>query len=291
MEEKDLKEFAFTKEQYDAFKDVDMKSLEELENFDFINGGELKVDNYHDMVSALKASKEQTDEKKEALQQLEADNIIKETSVKFLGEEFTQKYNLQKDNLWAFLRKYDANGELVKNMSEDDKNKIYDIAEFLFDDYQMNLNHLNFIFPLTFEEHKFLYDVLYKRLEYNQDEVFQMEELKEKFLDFYKTFRKESVTEMNMNCIININHLVILYHIFSKYKVKGVQSEFENFKGVLRKIGERTKLYNAYNTVVQRLSAQFMVWGGSLTVDESDLTTTEVSAEPVIIDEKTGEVK
>ena len=290
MEEKDLKEFAFTKEQYDAFKDVDMKSLEELENFDFINGGELKVDNYHDMVSALKASKEQTDEKKEALQQLEADNIIKETSVKFLGEEFTQKYNLQKDNLWAFLRKYDANGELVKNMSEDDKNKIYDIAEFLFDDYQMNLNHLNFIFPLTFEEHKLLYDVLYKKLEYNQDEVFQMEELKEKFLDFYKTFRKDSVTDLNMNCIININHLVILYHIFSKYKVKGVQAEFENFKGVLRKIGERTKLYNAYNTVVQRLSAQFMVWGGSLTVDESDLTT-ETSTEPVIIDEKTGEVK
>lgn len=291
-EEKDLTNFALTEEEYNKFKDIKIeKSLEELENFDFINGEELKVDDYYDMIEALKVSKNQTDEKKEALLQLEAENIIKETAVKFLGEEFTNKYNLQKDNLWAFLRKYDVNTDLVKAMTEKDKDKLYDIAEFLFNDYQMNLNHLNFIFPLSFEEHKFLYEVMVKKLEYNQDEVFQMEELKDKYLDFYKSFKKDGVNSIDMGTVINVNHLIILYHLFSKYKVKGVGPEFENFKGILRKIGERTKLYNAYNTVVQRLSQQFQVWGGSLTVDESAITGTVINPEPVIIDEKTGEVK
>ena len=291
--EENLTNFALTEEEFNKLKDANMKSLEELENFDFISGGEINVDDYHDMVEALKISKDQTDEKKEALKQLEAENIVKEFSVKFLGEEFTTKYNHQKDNLWAFLRKYDATGDLVKGMGEQDKDKIYDIAEYLFNDYQMNLNHLNFIFPLSYEEHKFLYDVMTKKLEYNQDEVFQMEDLKENYLDFYKTFKKEGVSENNLNTIININHLVILYHLFSKYKVKGVQSDFENFKGILRKIGERTKLYNAYNVMVQRLSSQFQVWGGSLTEDESALNGQVLppNTEPVIIDEKTGEVK
>jgi len=53
---KNLKDFALTKEEYDKFKDVDVKSLEELENFDFVNGGDLDVDEYHDMVEALKTS-------------------------------------------------------------------------------------------------------------------------------------------------------------------------------------------------------------------------------------------
>lgn len=293
MEEKDLKDFALTEEEYKKFKDIDLKSLEELENFDFTTGADINVDDYHDMVEALKVSKDQTSEKKEVLKQLESENIIKETSIKFLGEEFTAKYNHQKDNLWAFLRKYDAGTDLVTNMSEEEKDKIYDIAEFLFNDFQLVLSHLNFIFPLTSEEHKFLYDVLFKKLEYNQDEVFQMEDLKEKYLDFYKNFHKDSVSETGMSTIININNLVVLYHIFSKHKVKGVGSDFENFKNILRKIGERTKLYNAYTVIVERLSSQFQVWGGSLTVDETAINGEVLipTNEPVIVDEKTGEVK
>ena len=45
--------------------------------------------------------------------------------------------------------------------------------------------------------------------------------------------------------------------------------------------------------MVQRLSSQFHVWGGSLTEDESALNGQLLppNTEPVIIDEKTGEVK
>jgi len=188
-------------------------------------------------------------------------------------------------------------------MSEDDKNKIYDIAEYLFNDFQKNLNLLNFIFPLNFSEHKLLYDVLYKKLEYNQDEVFQLEVLLEDYLDIYKTFKKDDVNVMIMSTTININHLVVLYHLFSKHKIKGIGNDYENFKSILRKIGERTKLYNAYTTIVERLSSQFMVWGGSLTVDEnfgatdtetpSTEPTIEISekSEPFLVNEVTGEKK
>ena len=37
----------------------------------------------------------------------------------------------------------------------------------------------------------------------------------------------------------------------------------------MTKIGERMKLFNAYNIWVQRLSNDFQSWGGSLTVDDS----------------------
>jgi hypothetical protein len=303
MEEKDLKNFALTEDEYSKLKDAQVVSLEELENFDFTKDDSLDIDKYHDIVSIWKASKEETDEKKEALKQMEAEDIIKEMSEKFLGKEFTEKYNQQKENLWAFLRKYDANLDIVKNMTEAEKNKIYDIAEFLFNDYQMTLNHLTFLFPLTLEEHRFLYSVLTSKLEYGQDEVFQMELLKDHFLDIFRNFKKKSVTEIDMETAINVNDLIILYHLFSKYKVKGTGTEYELFKGILRKIGERTKLYNAYTVIVQRFSSQFMVWGGSLTVDESAITgqvvqpnTTEPilkTEEPIlkVVDEKTGEEK
>jgi hypothetical protein len=76
--------------------------------------------------------------------------------------------------------------------------------------------------------------------------------------------------------MINVNDVIILYHLVSKYKVKGVNSNFYNYLSLLTKIGERIKLFNAYNVWVQRLSDDFQLWGSSLTVDEEMIVSAEV---------------
>ena len=52
MEENDLKNFALTEEEYDKYKDLDIKtSVADLENFDFSSGAELKLDEYHELIN------------------------------------------------------------------------------------------------------------------------------------------------------------------------------------------------------------------------------------------------
>ena len=62
-----IENFALTEDEYNKYKDLKISSLEELEKFDFTEGTDLEVDKYYDMVEAWKASRDQTDEKKEAV--------------------------------------------------------------------------------------------------------------------------------------------------------------------------------------------------------------------------------
>jgi hypothetical protein len=87
-------------------------------------------------------------------------------------------------------------------------------------------------------------------------------ELKENYLD--KEYVKDNDNHYTR---IDVNDLIIFYHLFSKHKVKGINSDYYNFLSVLSKIGERIKLFNAYNVIVQRLSSDFVLWGGSLDVE------------------------
>jgi hypothetical protein len=43
------------------------------------------------------------------------------------------------------------------------------------------------------------------------------------------------------------------------------------YKELLKKIGERIKLYNAYNVVVERLSKELTFWVSSLTALDEEL--------------------
>jgi hypothetical protein len=226
MENKEAQDFALTKEEYENFKDLDIKtSLDKLENFDFTSDEVLNLDEYHEMVKLLKLSQNPTEDKKDALQFQASENVITRDSVKFLGQEVTNKIDKEKSNLKSFLRKYEVNTDLVKNMTEVEKDKVYDLAEFLFNNFQKIHNNLNFIFPLSQEEFKFINEVLTKKLEYDRDGVFQIQELKEKYLNFYRTFIKNSPAVMDMSTFVDVNSLMIIYHHLTRYTIKGAQTE------------------------------------------------------------------
>ena len=289
------KKFALTADEFEMFKDVKTASLDQLEGFDFSSDKELVLDEFHEMVHLYKVSQNPSEEKKEALMSLEAENVIKRDSEKFLGKEVTEQYQKQRENLKAFLRRYEVNTDTVKNMTEPEKDKIYDIAEYLFNNYQKIHNNLNFIFPLTFEEYKFIIEVIIKKLEYDRDGVFQVKELSKNYLSHYKKFEKDNAGTNDMTTWLDINSMMILYHHITRYKIKGHQTEAELFVNIITKLEERLMLYNAYKILTERLSQDFQVWGGSLTIDDIGLKvedgtpqTPENESQLKVVDEMSG---
>lgn len=262
MDKEELKEFAIGDEKLPETTEVS-SSTDELDNFDFSDDRGFDIDKYHELINFLKKS-EATDEMKEKIKLEEAKNIISSTAKEFLGEEFVNQYSKEEDNLINLIKKFDPNLEEVKKMTDDQKDKIYDIAQYLFNNFQKKLNQLNFHFPINSEERKFIYNVFKNKIEYDQNEVFQLDELKNNYLDI--DFKNDNGI---YNTYINVNDLIVFYHLFSKYKVKGITNEFYNFIQILKKIGERIKLFNAYNVVIQRLSNDFQLWGGNLSFEEN----------------------
>jgi len=290
MDNTELKDFVIdgiieNKEDYTI-----VASTDELDNFDFNSDNEFDIETNYELISTMK-KEEDNEAVKELIKLKEAKNIIEKHAKTFLDSDFVDKFNKEEENLLNLIKKFDPNVDAVRALSEEQKDKIYEIAQYLFNSYQKKLNDLLFLFPLTNDEKKFIFNVFRNKLEYDQNEVFQLKDVKENYLD--KDFDKlEDGSYMTM---INVNDLIIFYHLISKYKVKGITQEHYDFLQILTKIGERIKLFNAYNVVVQRLSTDFQMWGGALTV-EGELVgkalepAVESDSEVSIVNNETGEV-
>jgi len=129
---------------------------------------------------------------------------------------------------------------------------------------------MTFNFGITKDEWKFMYDVMYHKIEYDQNELFQLKEVRERYLEGVKEIDKTLNTDI-IPSVINVNDLIILYHLISKFKVKGINKQHFSYLTLLTKIGERIKLFNAYNVLIQRLSADFQTWGSCLSVDNDEV--------------------
>ncbi len=264
-------------------------STDDLEKFDFSTEKEFDIEGYHELIETLKENTED-DSMKELVKLNEAKNIIEKSAKEFLDPDFVDKYAQEERNLMNMIKKFDPNLEEVKKLTEKQKDKIYDIAQYLFNGFQKKLNELTFIFPLTNDERKFIFNVFNNKLEYDQNEVFQLKDLKDNYLDmdFKQNENKEYIT------YINVNDIIIFYHLIAKYKVKGINKDHYEYLQVLTKIGERIKLFNAYNVVVQRLSNDFQIWGGALSIDGDLVGNSEPEIKPegevVVVDKEAGEV-
>lgn len=266
-------------------------SSDAIENFDFSSEKEFDIDQSFELINFLK-KKEKTDEQKELIKLQEAKNIIAEAG-KYVDQNFVDDFNKKEENLINLIKRYDPNKEIVKNMTETEKDKIYEIAQYLFNEYQKGLNVLTFNFPLSTKEHKFIMDTFRKELEYDQNEVFQLKELKSNYLDQEFEMNKIEGKVVGFKTSINVNDLIVFYHLFAKLKVKGIDSDFYNFVEILTKIADRIKLFNAYNVVIQRLSNDFQMWGGALSLD-NPITGEVLEAkvdEAVVDDVETEKIK
>ena len=203
----------------------------------------------------------------------EADNIIKEIGPKYLNQEYQDEMNKIKNNFYSLVRKYDPNQDIIKLMNEEEKTKIYTIAQFIMNSYINMLNSLLFNITWTRDEYKFIKNAFRSRIEYSGNEIFNTIELKEEYLDKWEDIDKKlpkTIDEFNIS--IDIRNIVMMYHFLGAFKIKGMTDEYYTFIDIMQKIVDTNKLYNAYNIVRERIQMDFMNWSGALdpTIDTNN---------------------
>lgn len=234
-----------------------LDKAKELETLDFKNNTEFDYTSYYDAI--VKIANKNTNIKQE-----EAENIVSEQSVKFVDKDFVDELNRKKESIKDFIRKYDPNDEIIKNMKVHDVDKVYSIFNYLLNSYIKYLNDMTFNFELTREEYKFLNNVLNRETLYDGDEVFNYTEFIENFWGSVKEEVEKDKSKESYIFKIDIKKILLLHHLIKGHKVKGITNEFIQFRNILYKIAQTNRIFNAYNIIVDRLKEDAKIWGSAL---------------------------
>lgn len=254
LETKEAQDFAI-----DEQSTVEVDLLQELIDHDYSSDEPTDFDAYYSVL-------ENATKDNEEFKANEATYVIDELSNIYLDKKYSEDLTKLQANFKAFMKKYNVNSDLVKTMTEDEKNKVFAIGKFINKSLIQKINDLTFTFSIGREEYKFMFSALRNKMSYDGTEVFNMIELKENYLDVWEEKFKalpKNVDEFYVT--IDIRNVVMLYHFLSKHTVKGIDKEFYYFINILKKISETNRLFNAYNIIKDRFNSEFFVWSGSLT--------------------------
>jgi len=226
--------------------------LDTLVNLDFKE--EINIEEYSEVIGLMKINSAE-------LKANEADEIVKESGNKYLNPDYLIKLETTYTNINNFYKTYDPNKDLIKNMAETDKTKLFAIAKFLNSNYGELVDNMEFSMELTKEEYIFLSTAIERKLHYDGNEVFNIIDLNERYLKTWKeNFKKLSKSDKTFVIDVDIKNIVMLYHFLQKHTVKGLSSEFYNFAEVLQKIAETNKVYNAFNIKKERSKTNLLNW-------------------------------
>jgi hypothetical protein len=244
-----------------------LDKAKELESIDFKNE-ELDYNSYYEAIASI--AKKNTNYKQE-----EAENIISDVANQVVDTDFIAELDKKREAIKDFIRKYDPNSDIIKNMTLVDVERIYSIFNYLLNSYIQYLNEMTFNFEVTNQEFKFLDKVLVRETEYDGDEVFNYTEFIESFWESAKAEYEKDKSKGSFVFKINIKKILLLHHLIKGHKVKGVTIEFKTFRNVLYKIAQTNRVFNAYNIIVERLKDDAKLWGTAL---DAVITPKEVEA-------------
>ena len=182
----------------------------------------------------------------------------------YTREQFVNELEEKRLRVENFIRKYDPNKDLVKNMELVEVDKIYAISNYLLNSYIQFVNDMKFNFTLTKQEFNFLNKALTREIEYNADEVFNYAEFLNSLWNDVQRIAEEHKSETSITFVADIKMILILHHLIKGYKVKGHTQDYVLFKEVLFKIAQFNKLFNAYNIVIERIKGDREIWGAAL---------------------------
>ena len=253
------------------FKEI-LDKAAELETIDFKNSEEFEYQEYYNAIE--KISKQNGSLKSE-----EAENIISEIAPKFVDAEFLVSMDKKKEQVLDFLRVYDPNKPTVQAMSEHEVDKVYAISNYLVNSYINNINEILFDVEFSKLEIKFLDKQLMHNVEYNAEDVFTFAELHDNFWAETSEFYKANKNQETFTFKISIQHILIIHHLIKDVKVTGITNDFKSFRGILNKIAQTNKVFNAYNILVERIKEDCKLWGSAL---DSVLTPYDIKNEDII---------
>ena len=142
--------------------------------------------------------------------------------------------------------------------TDEEKDALYSEAQNLWNEYANNMKTAKYNFFLNRNQWKFITDLLLSKLEYDVNTVFFAIELTDMLGDMRNV--KYNNDEELKSTPVNATEITYIYHLISKYKVKGLTKESYLFSEILIKIGDISKLFNYYDAVGKNLSTDIQNW-------------------------------
>jgi len=145
-----------------------------------------------------------------------------------------------------------------KGKSDEEKDSLYSNSQELWKEYTNALRDVKYNFHLNRVQWKFLTDLILSKLEYDVNTVFFAIELTE-LLGSMKNVKYSNDEEL-VAFPVNATEITYIYHLISKYKVKGLTKDSYTFSKVLMRIGNISKLFNYYDSYAKSLSTDIQNW-------------------------------
>jgi hypothetical protein len=186
--------------------------------------------------------------------------IENEQNYRTINEEVEQLLDGKISSVVKFISEKTGKGQ-----SDSIKDELYLQGQNLWKELSQSLKDAKYNFHLDRPQHKFLTDLVLNKLEYDVNTVFFAIELKELF-DFMKDSKYKNDTELQ-SYSVTATEITYIYHLISKYNVKGLNKEAYLFAEVLMKIGNISKIFNYYETQSKNLATEIQDW--VLTFDDN----------------------
>ena len=186
--------------------------------------------------------------------------IENEQNYRTINEEVEQLLDNKISSVVKFISEKTGKGQ-----SDGIKDELYLQSQNLWKELSQSLKDAKYNFHLDRPQHKFLTDLVLSKLEYDVNTVFFAIELKELF-DFMKDSKYKNDTELQ-SYSVTATEITYIYHLISKYNVKGLSKEAYLFAEVLMKIGNISKIFNYYETQSKNLATEIQDW--VLTFDDN----------------------
>lgn len=186
--------------------------------------------------------------------------IENEQNYRTINEEVEQLLDNKISSVVKFISEKSGKGQ-----SDGIKDELYLQGQNLWKELSQSLKDAKYNFHLDRPQHKFLTDLVLSKLEYDVNTVFFAIELKELF-DFMKDSKYKNDTELQ-SYSVTATEITYIYHLISKYNVKGLSKEAYLFAEVLMKIGNISKIFNYYETQSKNLATEIQDW--VLTFDDN----------------------
>jgi len=193
--------------------------------------------------------------------QIESQNPAVRPSLTFFKNDIEYKLLDDDQENQLEVAVYDATEYIEKNngfgKSEAEKDELYKNAQKYWKILANTLQDTKFNFYLDQEQHKYLFDLLRNKLEYDSNTVFFAMELAE-MLAQKATWSGDKNQQQSFQ--LTATEITYVYHLISKHKVKGLNKEAYMFVDILRKIGQISKVINFYDAGAKALNTRIQQW-------------------------------
>jgi len=171
---------------------------------------------------------------------------------RLIDEEMENNLDNHINSISSYCKENNGKGKSTK-----EKDELYLNSQKLWKNYISDLESTKYNFYLNKDQWKFLTDLVLNKLDYDVNTVFFAIELKELF-DVMKSSKYKGDEYIAYS--VNATEVTYIYHLISKYTVKGLTKDSYLFSEILILIGAISKLFNYYDATGKNIASNIQDW-------------------------------